>query len=452
MSTVVKSKNLNTRQSIAGFEGLYSRSNKILVKFKWDGKTHYQTTGLEVSKPNLKKCERLLADIEKQIAIGIFDFADTFPSARKSAGSTKNSQMRIIDVAAKWLDEWQLLNKKASPHTFKCYSSVIKHHVSKLNTQAMASITVGALKDWYRGLVDTRTGKPLGYKRKMNVLSVSKHIFLEAHSSGLFEDKANPFIQFESWIKSLEGKANTEAFKGIDEGDPMTQSEVDQILQWGLNHPALCYESEINMLGFNFSTGLRLGELFGLTWECIDFDARTIEVNAQISEGSFKTPKVGSYRKLELTDEAIKWLKRQRAVTFFLRQISLDFTTDAVDAGTGNLHVERKSCRFVFPNPACEFERPYMRSDCFSTRWYRILQLAGITTTIGKTKKRRTPNTMRHTFASRLLTAGAPIELVARQLGNTPSACKKHYARIIKSEQTLSNHDILNKLMNATRA
>lgn len=39
--------------------------------------------------------------------------------------------------------------------------------------------------------------------------------------------------------------------------------------------------------------------------------------------------------------------------------------------------------------------------------------------------------TLRHTFASQLLTNGFPIDWIAAQMGNTPSVCAKHYARFI---------------------
>jgi integrase len=37
--------------------------------------------------------------------------------------------------------------------------------------------------------------------------------------------------------------------------------------------------------------------------------------------------------------------------------------------------------------------------------------------------------TLRHTFASELISAGFPVEFVARQLGNTPAVCRTHYLR-----------------------
>jgi integrase len=89
------------------------------------------------------------------------------------------------------------------------------------------------------------------------------------------------------------------------------------------------------MLGYH--CGLRLGETFGLTWNDIDFENKTIEINRQVqwrpdktrtrrnkmkSNGSneagngywyFSEPKYGSYRIIDIDDEIIELLKKEKA-------------------------------------------------------------------------------------------------------------------------------------------
>lgn len=441
----MKQSNLNTRTAIAGYKGLYQRSNKILVKFRWEGKTHYQTTGLEVTKPNLRAAVQKLAEIEAQIAMGIFDFTVAFPNARKSQALETGGTQTIMDVAKSWFERWQEYNPLASPNTVNTYKYCIKHHLKGLDVCAVNKITPAMLKAWYGNLRNIRTGEKLSAKRKDNIITTVRHVFIEANSSGLF-DGPSPFAEFESWLKSLEGKRATDKFAAIDPEVIFTTAEIKQLLTYGEEHPHAIHPNDLNMVGFNLSCGLRLGELFGLTWDCIDFDARTVHVKAQITEGVYKAVKTFDARTLELSDEAIKWLKRQRSITRMLEQIEMEFLTNEENK-KGERIIETHRERFVFLNPAFDMGRPYYRSDSFQSRWYNMLNAAGVPAIVGKAKRKRTANTMRHTFASRLLTAGAPVEFCARQLGNTPAACKKHYARVIPSEQKLDNHDLINALL-----
>lgn len=63
-------------------------------------------------------------------------------------------------------------------------------------------------------------------------------------------------------------------------------------------------------------TGLRTGELVGLTWDCVDFEKRTIRVEKQL-EYRYKTkqwraaaPKtISGFRTIPMTDEAYEILK-----------------------------------------------------------------------------------------------------------------------------------------------
>jgi integrase len=46
-----------------------------------------------------------------------------------------------------------------------------------------------------------------------------------------------------------------------------------------------------------------------------------------------------------------------------------------------------------------------------------------------------TPHQFRHTFASKLLSAGVKVDDVAALLGNSPNIVRKHYAAWIKERQ-----------------
>lgn len=71
------------------------------------------------------------------------------------------------------------------------------------------------------------------------------------------------------------------------------------------------------MLGYK--CGMRLGEVFGLTWDAIDFDARTINISKQAQWNEekhiwyFTNPKFNSIRIIEVDSSTIELLKRHKA-------------------------------------------------------------------------------------------------------------------------------------------
>lgn len=71
------------------------------------------------------------------------------------------------------------------------------------------------------------------------------------------------------------------------------------------------------LLGYR--CGLRLGEAFGLTWECVDLEKKIININKQIQYNEisknwyFTAPKYDSYRTIEIDDELALILARLKA-------------------------------------------------------------------------------------------------------------------------------------------
>lgn len=70
------------------------------------------------------------------------------------------------------------------------------------------------------------------------------------------------------------------------------------------------------MLGYK--CGLRLGEVFALTWDCVDFLNRTIRIEKQVQWDSarqlwyFSSPKYNSYRTIDIDTELSDLLRRTK--------------------------------------------------------------------------------------------------------------------------------------------
>ena len=178
------------------------------------------------------------------------------------------------------------------------------------------------------------------------------------------------------------------------------------------------------------STGMRIGELRGLTWSCINFDKKYIEVRNQIVSVSkqliFDTPKTtGSIRKIVIDNNLIDVLKK-----FKLYQYNYKSTLAEHFINEYNL---------VFTNT---FGSPIDLHN-FRVRYFnKILKAANINPNF-------TIHCMRHTHASILLKNGVNIKVVSERLGHsTVTITLNTYAHILENmEYSASNTwaSIINK-------
>ena len=91
---------------------------------------------------------------------------------------------------------------------------------------------------------------------------------------------------------------------------PFKTEEINQILSVATNQ-------DKNLIAVLFMTGLRIGECIGLTWDCIDFENKTITVKKQIVNGELKnilkTSK--SKRIIPIIEPLIPFLENQKKLT-----------------------------------------------------------------------------------------------------------------------------------------
>ena len=123
-----------------------------------------------------------------------------------------------------------------------------------------------------------------------------------------------------------------------------------------------------------FRTGLRLGELLALRWSDIDLVAGKICISRSFTYGRFTTPKSHKIRYVDISTGLSECLKAH---------------CPANDS-------------FVFKQEIASGLR---------RRFYKLLSIAGLS--------RMRLHDIRHTFASLLLSSGAPIDYVRRQLGHS---------------------------------
>lgn len=157
-------------------------------------------------------------------------------------------------------------------------------------------------------------------------------------------------------------------------------------------------------------TGARRGEIAGLVWGDIDFDAEMLRIERSIEETKdglrVKAPKTqAGYRTISLPAFAVTALRDHKRETLELR----------LKLGMGNLTEDTP----VFADLEGNWQKPYIITD----RWRNAVK--------GRKLPKVTFHALRHTHASALIAAGLDPVSISRRLGHaSPALTLSTYAHL----------------------
>lgn len=341
-------------------------ASSIEISFQYQGQRCRERIPLEPTPANLKKAELHKAAIEHAIMLGTFDYTSTFPKS-------KNAQRfrSAIDQTpvARYLPEWlERARRSTKSSTWDDYRTMVNGPLTRM----FGNYTLGELDRFV--ITEQLAQLDVSNKRLANLQSCLRIALEEAVDLRLLT--SNPLA---GWTYRIKERRDLEP--GNDKIDPFSPEEEAAIL-------AAMPEQLANFFRFAFWTGLRTSELVALEWTDVDWVHKQVHVSRALTQQAAKpeTPKTrASQRRVKLLQPALQALIRQKKHSFLAgEQVFLD------------------------PRYGTPFTGDQALRKSF---WVVALKKAGV--------RYRNPYQTRHTYASRMLTAGEHPMWVASQMGHS---------------------------------
>ena len=333
------------------------------------------------------------------------------------------STMSYCDYLDYWLKEHCEINLKYN--TIEAYKNIIKNHIKpNIGFYRLSQISTSTLQEFLNKIYVEKAFSKNFLKNILKVLKTS----LSYATDKVGFIKENPALKV------------TLPRYDMPDADPahiFTKEEIDTILNRFKNNHAIYYAFLTA-----YHTGLRVSEVFGLTWEDIDLENKTLSVNQNIVKknqkggtkkrhisgnsttvwyfGSCKTP--SSYRTIKIGDtlvEALKKYKEEQEIDkeeygdsymkHYAKEVKNPYTNKPeikILNAVAEIDVALPEVHLVFLKRNGVFEGTDTCKYPFKVIHYEL----GINCRF---------HDFRDTHATRLIESGADIKAVAKRLGHS---------------------------------
>lgn len=340
---------------------------------RWEYRISYHVPGVSerkrkmfVSKISKKDAQKKGDDFKAEIAKGII---------------VGHSNILLQD----WMEEWLEAYKKNSLKikTYERYESVINNYIkgssiSKVMVKELIPIQV---QQFLNELLVS--GGVNGSKLSPRSVNMTRSVLSEA----LDEAANNNLLLANPVLRTKPIKVNK------PEMHILTNDEAERLLKEAKISSYNWYLAI--MLGIY--AGLRIGEIFGLKWDCVDFDAKCIHIRRTLV-----TTKSGS-----LMQDSTKTLRSTRSV------LLPDNLLVALKAQHLSCTIQKQKCdNYSFEFVICKENGLNLTPNHFSSHVFKNLLLAA-----GIDKPVRVHD-LRHTHATWLVESGVDIKTVSERLGH----------------------------------
>ncbi len=351
------------------------------VVINWKGRRKEKRFG------NRRNSEKLAQQFAEQVnhLINVGDPWMLTSAIDEKKEEPKKKEITVEEYAKQWLAD---IEPNLKPATHLSYSqSTEKHIIPEIGSVALVDIDYKLLKTFITKKIAE------GYSKNSTRIMIAtlSSLLSEASRDGLI--RSNPT---HSVGRLLAGVRMVK-----DEVDPFTMEEFEKLELAALQRR----EVYRDLIAFLFRTGARIGEALVVQFGDINWESEEVRIQRAISCNPRLKGKVGltkseyGMRDIDLSPEALDMLQRRKRE--YLEQTLKD----------PNLNPKG----LIFANNVGK-RLDYARFCSF----FSNLQLsAGL--------RHRTIHDLRHSFGSILLSSGAPIGYVAKQMGHAKATTTLRY-------------------------
>lgn len=351
--------------------------------------------------------------------------SETFEGTRKQAEAFKAQRMQeqqkgtyiepTDQTVAQWVEHWleAFAQGKQTAGTFETTSTSIRRYViPRLGKVKLRNLTTGHLQTFFNTLRKdpvSNHGKPLAHNTVKRLQAVLGNALEKAVECSKLS--RNPMKAVE--LPARDKTTRTEEMTVLDE------AQLSTLLQRA-EQSSIYIEILIAA-----KTGMRMGEVLALTWGKIDFEARTIRIDAS----SERTKEHGRRLKDPKTRAGIRTIRLPQSLVVPLRAHHVKQIAHRTEKGG-----EWNPGDYVCPTRDGRLQVSQVMSNRFS-QFYRVHC---------PDLPRIRFHDLRHTVASQMLNRGEPIVRIAYILGHgSITTTLSTYAHLIKGADTeaIDRHD-----------